>query len=103
GIQPASLLQHLSGKVDPEYGDVQVTQVARDVSRTTTQVAHLASSCNCGGETFQKFLVERLVLKLVRDPARIFIRNAVVALANAFSEVVLHYHWPQAGRTRTRS
>jgi hypothetical protein len=79
GLQPPRGFNHAGGQVDSEHVQAARRQVLRDVSRSATQVADRAAPAYTLGEAVQEFAVERLVLELAVDAARILIGDAVVA------------------------
>jgi hypothetical protein len=60
------------------------------MSGATAHIPHFASPPNLIRKTVQNFAVERFALKLVINPASVFVRNAVVAFANSVCGVVNH-------------
>jgi hypothetical protein len=52
------------------------------MTRSAAHITDVATPCDRSGETIEEFPVERLVLKLVENSARVLLREPIVAFAN---------------------
>ena len=78
-------LSNMTGKRSrPKKGCACIPRVAGNVTGPATHVTDFATSSDFSGEGIEQFPVERLVLKLVEDSARILLCEAIVGLANRF-------------------
>ena len=80
GIQGSCLLDHTRRDVHAEDFHAKRVQIARNVSRSATHVAHRAILPNLRRKTLQQFSIKRFVRQLIVHSARILFGELTVTL-----------------------
>src|SRR5581483_6476409 len=81
-IQSARLFHHAGRKVDTGYRRSPIAKVSCYLTRTAPHIANRTPPVHASGKPVEQLAVERLLSKLVENPAGILVGKAIIAFAD---------------------
>ncbi len=88
-IQFSGVLDHARREVKAKNSCARLVQIAGHMAGSAAHVTYFPSISDLSREPVEQFSIERLVLKLVEDSARVFVRYPVIAFPDRLCALIL--------------